>query len=65
MPAPLVDMSKCSDCETCLELCPSVFKRNQGSGIIETMELLHYPEEEIREVISCCPKDCITWEKSD
>ena len=60
---PMIDMSECSDCESCLELCPSVFRRNQGSGTIETKELSRYPEEEILEVISCCPKGCITWEE--
>ena len=60
--APVIDSSECSDCESCVELCPTVFKINEETGMIEAVELSQYPEEEIREAISCCPKDCITWE---
>lgn len=61
--APVIDIRECSDCGTCLELCPSVFRRNEVSGFIEIRELLQYPEDDVQEVISCCPKDCITWEE--
>lgn len=61
--APVIDISECSDCESCVELCPSVFRINEETGIIEAVELSQYPEEAIREAISCCPKDCITWEE--
>ena len=60
--APVIDSSECSDCESCVEVCPSVFRINEETGMIEAVELSQYPEEEIREAISCCPKDCITWE---
>jgi ferredoxin len=59
---PVIDMSVCTDCESCLELCPSVFKRNNDTGLIEVVELSEYPQQEIQEVINCCPKDCIEWE---
>ncbi|MCF8144641.1 MAG: ferredoxin [Deltaproteobacteria bacterium] len=62
---PVIDIRECSDCGTCLELCPSVFWKNEVSGIIEIRELPRYPEDEIREAMSCCPKDCITWEQGD
>lgn len=60
--APVIDISECSDCESCVELCPAVFRINEETGIIEAVEVSQYPEEEIREAISYCPKDCITWE---
>ena len=60
--APVIDSSECSDCESCVEVCPSVFRINEETGMIEAVELSQYPEEEIREAISCCPKDCISWE---
>jgi len=60
--APVIDIRECSDCGSCLELCPSVFKRNEVSGLIETQELSEYPEDQIREAINCCPRDCIEWE---
>jgi len=60
---PAVDMSKCSNCESCLELCPAVFRRNKEAGWIEVIELDEYPEKEIQEVIICCPRGCISWEE--
>jgi ferredoxin len=60
---PVIDMSVCTDCESCLELCPSVFKRNKDTGLIEVIELSEYPQKEIQEVINCCPKGCIEWEE--
>jgi len=62
---PVINMDECNDCESCLDLCPSVFKRNEETGHIETVELPEYPEDEIREIINCCPSDCITWEEVD
>ncbi|MBW1784921.1 MAG: ferredoxin [Deltaproteobacteria bacterium] len=60
--APVIDIRECSDCGTCLELCPSVFRRNDMSGFIEVQELPEYPEDPIQEAIGCCPRDCISWE---
>ena len=60
---PAIDVSECTDCESCLDLCPSIFKRNEETGHIEVVELPEYPEEEIREIMNCCPGDCITWEE--
>jgi len=59
---PVIDLGECTDCDSCLELCPSVFKRNEETGCIEVMDLSGYPEEEVQEAISTCPADCITWE---
>jgi ferredoxin len=61
---PVVDMKECTDCESCLHLCPEVFKRNEETGYIEIIALDQYPEEDIQEVMNCCPKDCVTWEES-
>ena len=63
--APGIDISECTYCESCIEVCPTVFRINEETGIIEAVELSQYPEKEIREAISCCPKDCIIWEKGD
>ena len=59
---PAIDLSECNDCESCIELCPDVFRRNGETGQIEVADLSGYPEEKIREVISMCPQDCITFE---
>ena len=62
---PVLDTGQCTDCESCLELCPKVFKRNTETGLIEVTDLSEYPEEDIQEAISMCPTDCITWEETD
>lgn len=59
---PVIDASQCSDCETCMALCPTVFRRNSVTGLIEVVELSKYSEEEINKVMGYCPEDCITWE---
>ena len=60
---PVIDFSECTDCEACLELCPTVFQRNRETGRIEVAELEDYPEEQITEAIAMCPCDCIAWEE--
>ncbi len=61
--APTIDLSDCTDCEACLELCPTVFRRSNETGQIEVADLEDYPEEEIAEAIAMCPCDCIVWEE--
>ena len=56
MKIPVIDLGECDDCEACLELCPTVFRRN-------VVDLPEYPEEEIDEIIKNCPAQCVTWEK--
>jgi ferredoxin len=60
---PIIDLSRCTDCESCVEICPAVFRRNEEMDYIETVDLPEYPEEEIREAVAVCPADCITWEE--
>jgi len=60
---PAVDMGKCTDCGSCLEVCPEVFKRNPETEFIEVALLTAYPEDCVQEAISVCPADCISWEK--
>jgi ferredoxin len=60
--SPVIDRSECTDCESCISLRPDVFKRNQETGCIEVAELHDYPKEEIEQVMSMCPGDCITWQ---
>ena len=60
MKIPEIDLSECVDCEACLDLSPTVFRKNDA-GYIETIELAEYPEEEINEIIKNCPAQCVTW----
>ena len=61
---PVIDLSGCTDCESCIELCPGVFQRNTETGRIEVKEMAGYSDREIEEVMAMCPADCISWEES-
>jgi ferredoxin len=62
MKVPVVDLSRCSVCGVCIEVCPTVFRLNDA-GYIEVIELSSYPETEVNEAIKYCPEDCIYWEE--
>ena len=59
---PSIDLSGCTDCDGCIEICPEVFQRNETMGYVEVIELEEYPEDEVLEAINICPADCIGWE---
>jgi ferredoxin len=63
MKVPAVDLSRCSVCGVCIEVCPMVFRLNEA-GYIEVIELLSYPEADVNEAIKYCPEDCIYWEEN-
>ena len=60
---PVIDLADCTDCESCVEICPAVFRKNRETGCIEVVDLEDYPEECVQEAIKMCPADCISWEK--
>jgi ferredoxin len=60
---PVVDIRRCTGCESCLEICPQVFKKNIETGFIEVEELAEYPEETVYLVIGICPARCIRWDE--
>jgi len=62
---PSIDIGQCTDCGSCLEVCPEVFSKNSETGYIEIVFLDEYPEDCVQETISICPTDCISWEESD
>ena len=62
---PVIDLIRCSDCETCLDLCPEVFRRNPETGRIEVEALSEYPKEAVQQAMAYCPKDCIDWEDAE
>jgi len=59
---PSLDVGECTGCESCVEVCPQVFRRNPQTGLIEVMEGEDCNEEEVREAIKLCPADCISLE---
>ena len=62
MKVPDVDLSRCSACGACIEVCTFVFRMNDA-GYIEVIELTSYPETDVNEAIKYCPEDCIYWEE--
>ncbi len=61
---PVIDFSECTDCGSCLEVCPEVFVKKSETGYIEVVYFQEYPEDCVQEAISVCPADCIAWEGS-
>jgi ferredoxin len=63
MKKPVVELSDCILCGICEDVCPEVFKINDAR-YVEVSEMADYPLDEICEVISDCPANCIHWEES-
>ena len=61
---PFIDVSRCTDCGSCLEICPEVFRKNGQTGLIEVHDTSGCSEEKIQEAINICPADCILWDES-
>lgn len=59
---PIIDTSQCNDCESCLEICPEVFRRNEDTGFLEVQDMPEYPIDAVQEAIVICPGQCISWE---
>ena len=60
---PYVDISECTACGTCEELCPGVFKLSEELGYATVIEPHGAPEEEIQDAIDACPVGAIRWEE--
>jgi len=58
---PVVELDCCILCEVCTDLAPHAFQIN-SAGFVEVLPLTDYSDEKIREAVSNCPRDCITWE---
>ena len=57
---PNVDQDICTGCETCVDLCPGVFRLNDDM-VAEVFNPAGATEEEIQEAIDSCPVECISW----
>ena len=63
MKTPEVDLSDCSMCGICVDLCPMTFQLNE-SGYIEVVHSDDCAEKDIDEAIKNCRGDCIYWAES-
>lgn len=64
MKNPEVDLSECSMCGICVDLCPMTFQINDA-GYVEVIHSDDYMEEDVNEAIKNCRGDCISWKESE
>jgi ferredoxin len=65
---PVVDQEVCIGCETCVRLCPEVFRMEElGDGHHEHKSVVHNPfgapEAKIELAMDNCPVACIHWQE--
>jgi ferredoxin len=58
----VIDADECVACGTCVEVCPEVFKMDDGADYAEVIMETGGPEDLIQESIDSCPVQCITLE---
>ncbi|SDB32833.1 ferredoxin [Desulfonatronum thiosulfatophilum] len=58
-----VDLDECIGCESCVEICPEVFKMDEQSGKAEVIMPEGGPEDQIEEAMETCPVQCIHWQE--
>lgn len=58
-----IDEEECIGCGSCEEICPEVFKLNEGTDKAEVIKPEGGPEDLIEEAIGLYPAECIHWEE--
>jgi ferredoxin len=58
----VIDTDECVACGTCVEVCPDVFKMDDGADYAEVVKETGGPEDLIQEAIDSCPTQCISLE---
>jgi ferredoxin len=58
----VIDADECVACGTCVEICPEVFKMEEGDEAAKVIKPTGGPEDKIQEAIDSCPVQCISWE---
>ena len=64
MENPDIDLSDCSMCGICVDLCPRTFQIN-AAGYVEVIYSADYSKEDIDEAIKNCRGNCISWKESE
>ncbi|WP_446008465.1 ferredoxin [Candidatus Electrothrix sp.] len=58
----VLDQDECIGCESCVEVCPSVFSFDNAEGKAYVNEGVDAGEDCVEEAIASCPAECITTE---
>jgi len=58
----VIDADECVACGTCAEVCPEVFKMEEGDEVAKVIKPNGGPEDKVQEAIDSCPVQCISWE---
>ena len=59
----VIEAEECVACGTCVEICPEVFKMDDGDDVAEVIMDTGGPEDLIQEAMDSCPVQCIQWEE--
>ncbi len=59
--SPYVVEEECIACGTCEELCPEVFRLNEGLGFVQVVNPGGASEDKIQEAMDACPVQCLHW----
>ncbi|MDH3394303.1 MAG: ferredoxin [Desulfobulbaceae bacterium] len=58
-----VDSYRCNGCESCVALCPELFRINEASGKAEAINDTAPCSTELEQAASSCPVECIEIEQ--
>ncbi len=58
---PVIDTEECIACGNCGQVCPKVFRLNEGLGFAQVINPGGAPDDKIQEAIDSCPVSCIHW----
>jgi ferredoxin len=58
----IIDQEECIGCGSCQDICPEVFKLNEGIEKAEVIRPEGGPEDRIEEAMGECPMSCIFWD---
>ncbi len=58
-----IDEEECIGCGSCVEICPEVFKMQEGEEKAQVIKPEGGPEDLVQEAIDTCPVSCIHWEE--
>lgn len=55
----IIDTYLCSGCETCVEMCPDVFRMNEVTEKAELVTTSPDITDEVYQAVAFCPEKCI------